>query len=87
MICSIGFLIHNVYIFKTIVKGDLSYSLYFMEQENYKLPNIYVCIDLNEETKIKVDENHKLNNQYLNRLTSSNLNLDNVFDEIINIII
>ena len=80
LICLTGFIIHNIYIFKSIVNEKLIHNEYFKKLENYNVPNVLLCLDLG---KFKwTDPNHKLTLEYLEKVTSI-FRFKNFIDEIL----
>ena len=78
-VCIVGFLTHNVFIFKSIIMGDLIESGYFKRLDKFRSPNPIFCLPFNES---KTDPNYKLNGNYLDTLTSE-LSFGNIFEKII----
>ena len=65
-VCFLGFLVHNVFVFKGIIDGQLTQNGYFQPIHQFALPNVGFCFDL---SGLKFDQNHKMTGGYLNSLT------------------
>ena len=65
MVASIGFLVHNVLVFRAIISGDLHENEFFEKPERYSLPSPILCFTIGKE----VDENHRVTGEYLDHLT------------------
>ena len=66
LLASVGFLVHNVLVFRTIISGDLHENEFFERPERYSLPSPILCFSIRKE----VDENHRVTGGYLDHLTA-----------------
>ena len=65
LLASIGFLVHNLLVFRTIISGDLQENEFFEKPERYTLPSPILCFPIEKE----VDENHRVTVKYLDDVT------------------
>ena len=65
LLASVGFLVHNVLVFRTIISGDLHENEFFEKPEQYTLPIPILCFQFGT-----VDENHRKTGEYLDDLTA-----------------
>lgn len=79
ILCAIGFLIHNVFVFKAIIQDSLLGIQYNVKLQNpFKLPSLIYCFphlvgDEDENNvKYKIDKNYAVTNKYLDGLTKAN---------------
>lgn len=77
-ICILGFLTHNVFIFKGIVDAQLVENGYFKVMRNFRLPSAVFCFDL---SKVVIDENHRITGNHLNSLKEE-LRLSNMVEKV-----
>ena len=74
----LGFSVHNYLIFREILHNDLFESAYFEKIEEFSIPNLIVCVELDER---RIDPNVALTGRYLDELTED-LSYATLFDEI-----
>ena len=79
-VCFAGFLIHNTFVFQSIINSDLVENGFFKMVEDYKLPNIIYCVPYD---KRKVDKNHKMTGRYLDDVITKHLNYAALFEKIV----
>ena len=65
LLTSVGFLVHNVLVFRAIISGDLQENEFFEKLEWYSLPSPILCFPIGKE----VDENYRVTGKYLDNLT------------------
>ena len=74
LICLAGFVYHFCYMINEILNGDLIHFVYYTFENSLKAPEIIFCLDFD----LQIDQNHKLNENYLNEATSD-LRIEAVF--------
>ena len=78
-LCLLGFLAHNVFVFRGIIDGELAENGYFQKMHQFALPNVAFCFDLSE---LQFDANHRMTGNYLNTMTEE-LRFGKIIDKII----
>ena len=78
LICLFGFIYHTLFIFDVLLNQDLIHYNYYSLESSIKMPGIIFCFDL---TKVKINKNIKLNENYLSEL-SKEISIERVFKNI-----
>ena len=78
LFCLSGLVFHLKFIYSKILNGELTYSQYYQESKEFRIPELIFCVQFNEASN---DLNHKQTGKHLDQLTK-NITLNRMFDKI-----